>query len=119
MSAEKPTSSRASSAASRTSSAAVESRASGAARHPREGVCDRSCDEYNPDLIRSAGDEFDEIPDNVSNGIAQTLKRLNYGSIFENFNIAKEYINGRVGILVEFDRHTVIPPLLAAARSRV
>jgi len=47
-----------------------------------------------------------ELSDDIRHGIAQVLKRLNYGRELEHLNIAKEYINGRIGILVELDTHS-------------
>lgn len=53
---------------------------------------------------RSIDDEFAELPQNVINGISKTQDRFIYGLKLEHINIAEEYLDGRIGILVEFDR---------------
>ena len=47
-------------------------------------------------------DEFLELPNNVLNGIAQIHQRLNKWKCLEELNIAKEYIQGRLGVWVDF-----------------
>ena len=47
--------------------------------------------------------EVFELPDNVLAGIHEIHQRLNKWEVLEELNIAKEYLNGRLGILIEFD----------------
>lgn len=47
--------------------------------------------------------EVFELPDNVLAGIRKLHQRLNKWKVLEELNIAKEYLNGRLGVLVEFD----------------
>jgi hypothetical protein len=53
--------------------------------------------------LSACGNEVLELPDNVLAGIHKIHQRLNKWKVLEELNIAKEYLNGRLGILIEFD----------------
>jgi len=55
--------------------------------------------------MRSRPDKTLEFRQSVRDSIAQMHKRWNAGPMSEKFDIAKEYINGRIGIVVELDTH--------------
>lgn len=57
------------------------------------------------DASRASSDEGVELSEDIRHGIAKVLQRLNYGRELEHLNIAKEYGDGRIGILVELQTH--------------
>src|SRR5688572_6741559 len=57
----------------------------------------------NPLTPFSALDQDLELPDNVRNGIAQIHERINKRKCLEALNIAEEYFNGRIGLIVYLD----------------
>jgi hypothetical protein len=54
---------------------------------------------------RACPHERVELSDDIRYGIAQVLKRLNHGRELEHLNIAKEYVDGRIGVLVKLNAH--------------
>ena len=57
-------------------------------------------DEVN---LASISDKSIELSDNVRNGIAQMHQHWNNRLKCEKFNIAKEYVDGRIAIMIEFN----------------
>jgi len=54
--------------------------------------------------LLSSLNKVGELPDNVLDGIAQIHQRINKWKRLEELSIAKEYVDGHIGIVVELNR---------------
>src|SRR5438874_962718 len=65
-----------------------------------------SSDEQTDETSRARAHEAVELSDDIRHGIAQILQRLNYGRELEGVDLAKEYLDGHIGILIKLNTHS-------------